>query len=578
MEVQSIEQEIVHFLNEKERQGVDTLEIIKELKSAFSQMNLETKVFVECVNTSFSATHFPPLIFAEMAKAYYENPNDVAVCIRIEYSTYSAVDVGKLLLQPTVYPDLKIDEMNAALTYARFSQNEVETAIEELYSETTLGYVVMLDTSGSMTGSIGQIKIDTKAFVALSKYKDQFGINKFNNSASWVYPSNNDIVTVDKELNVLSKAAEAIEENITSVSGLTNMGKAIELGNEMIKQANTDLKAFVILSDGEANIGESPDKVLGNEPPIFVAGLGRYLKKENFETLLNKNPESRFYWKPDAIQMMEVFNDIRGLPSDVAVTTNTSTTYNGSNYQIIESVISEEAEEAQFSVVWTDSRCQYTSSEPSEYNINVVLYDPTGKKTDYKPQITGHGYCVFNVYGARPGVWKTLIQYSVPTSLGATSAAFEFDTLISLDIEAPSVHKAGVVLPFTAKLLENGKPIENVIVQAKVTAPQISINNALVKYQDELKNIQPDEYYLKTVGNENIARLHALRMEKIENCDILPVTNNYQLLKQNLNGHFEGIFKPEQAGAYNIEVTAKGINSVTNKPFSRVKLYSVLVG
>lgn len=578
MNEQVTENAVINFLVAKKKTGETDLEIIQELRSTYGQDTIDPSTFVVCLGDAFHITNYTPLEFAEMAKAYYGNANDVAKCIKLEYTSYTAEEVGKLLLQPTIYPDLTIDDMTAALIYAGFSLIEAETAVEELYGETTIGYVLMLDTSGSMGDAIGQVKIDAKAFVGCSKYKDQFGINQFNYNASWVYPNDANIVTVDENLSVLNDATNAIEQKVVATYGMTNLGEAISFGNQMIAQANTTRKAFIILSDGASNTGTAPESVLGDEPPIFIAGLGSYVKESNFQKLLAKNTNSKFYWRPTAIDMMEMFNDIRAIPNDVAATANQTNAYNGSNFQIIESDISSESEEAQFSVVWTDQRCQYTSGNPSGYNINVLLYDPTGKKTSYKPAITGPGYCVFNVNGVRPGTWKTLVQYSVPDSLYGTTGGFEFNTLTTLDIEAPYIHKIGKPLTFTAKLLNDGKPTENAIVQAQVISPKISVENALHKYKNELLNVAPDDNFIKKGVEENIAKLHTLRMSKLKTEDILPTAKNALILKQNKNGYFECNIIPTEAGAYNIKITAHGVNPVTKKHFSRVAEHAILVG
>lgn len=577
MDALSLEQKIVVFFKEEIAKGKNHIEIINGLKTTYGS-SIKPDEYTMAFNNAFGNSNYTPLEFAQLAKVYYDNPNDVAKCIKLEYQEYTALNTGKLLLQPTIYPKLTVDEMTKALSYAGYAKAEVDMAVDQLYGETTVGYVLMLDTSGTMRGAIGQVKIDAKAFVNYSKYKDQFGINQFNSNASWVFPTNGKIATVSENLDELSKAADAIEQKVVETSGSTNMGQAIEFGNNLIAQATTDTRAFVILSDGDSNCGPSPVSVLGNETPIFVAALGQYAQRSYYDELLAKNPESKFYWKPTAIDMMEVFNDIRATPKDVAVTTNGTVRYAGSNYQIVDSLISEESEEAQFSVVWTNLKCQYTSNDPTGYNINVILYDPTGKKTDLKPQITGPGYCIFNVYGVRPGNWKTLVQYSVPDILYGTTGGFEFNTLISLNLEAPYVHKKGVPLILSAKLLENGKPIENAIVQAQIISPKLSIENALIRYQDELTNIAPDDNFLQKGVDENVAKLHTLRMSKLQAGDILPTAKNALMLKQNKDGHFEGKIIPTEAGAYNIKVTAHGVNPITKQHFCRVIEHAVLVG
>jgi len=448
-------------------------------------------------------------------------------------------------------------------------------------TQTTVGYVLMMDTSGSMRNAISTVKIDAKAFVRSSRPNDQFGINQFNNSASWVYPNNSNIVTVSSDYHETADAANAIESKIVPTSGLTNLGEAISLGNSMISQATTDEKAFVILSDGEWNTGPNPNNILQNEPPIFVAGLGPYLSRSMFEPLLAKNPNSQFYHQPNAWEMMQIFNDIRGLPLDTAIASNKMDTYMGSDYNITESRISQDSDEAQFSVVWSDEKYKYTSGNPQGNNINVQLIDPNGQTMKCEPDIVGDGYCIFNLQDVQAGTWRTLVQYSVSSQIYGTSAGFQFNTIasVSLDIDAPAVHEVGKPLSFKAKIIGNNEPIEGLTVHARLKAPVMSLDNAVKKHYKEFEKEKEDEIMLKKGFSSEIAKLHTLRMKQIQKHDILPVKHAYQILQPQKDGTYQGIIHDtEQAGAYSGEIIVQGIDPKTKLPFSRVKHFSTLVG
>ena len=144
--------------------------------------------------------------------------------------------------------------------------------------EKTVGFVMMIDVSGSMYDAIDMVKIDCKAFLRQALPMDQFGVNQFHQQASWVYPSGEDpdIVTVSPFKAETQEAANRVE-NIVS-GGNTNIGAAIQLSNPMIGKSVSDINAFVLFSDGSHNTGPAPDTILGNTPPIYVAALGYWMK------------------------------------------------------------------------------------------------------------------------------------------------------------------------------------------------------------------------------------------------------------------------------------------------------------
>jgi hypothetical protein len=446
-------------------------------------------------------------------------------------------------------------------------------------TQTKVGFALMLDTSGSMSSALPMVKIDAQAFVREARPGDQFGVNQFNSIASWVYPtgSSPDIVTVSQDLSETKAAAQAIE-NISS-TGITNLGQAIQLGNNLISQATTDVQAFVILSDGLWNTGPDPAAVLGNQPPIFVAGLGPYLSQQMFTPLLAKNPNSQFYHKPDPYQMMQVFNDIRALPHDVGLASNSMNTYSGSDYTITESMISKDSEEAQFSVVWSDKRYQYTSGTPGGYNINVLLIDPDGNTTSDKPVITAGGYCIFNLTNVKPGLWKTLVQYSVPQPAFGTVGGFQFNTQVNLFVDAPTLHTAGKPLYITASVLDEGMPVEGLNIHAYITKPKISVQQAVTKYRKLLKTVEPDKRFMEKGMHEEIARLDSLRKSKMKQKDILPYTQSHGTMKPKSDGSYQYLYRGTKIpGPYSVVIQVTGKNHKTGKSFSRTKCFGILVG
>jgi hypothetical protein len=443
---------------------------------------------------------------------------------------------------------------------------------------TNVAVVPMLDISASMESAMGIVKIDGKAFIRSARPNDQISVVAFTDSSTIVYSNNGQLVTVSQSLVETALAAQAIEQ--LNTGNLTNIGQAIEQGNQLIASAiSGNVPAFVLLSDGMATTGPAPATILRSTPPLYIAALGPYAKQSYFQTMLNMNANSRYYNQPNAYQMMQMFNAIRAAPVDAGLTSNALAAYSGSDYQLQPNVIVGDSDEAQINAVWSDSRFYYTSGNPSGFAINVVLIDPSGNTSPLQPVITDGGYAIFNIANPQPGTWQALIQYAVPSPIWGTTAGFEFDTQVNLRVDAPRTLKAGEPLRATAQVLDEGKPVEGLTIQATVTRPSISIANALVKHAEALANVRPDSALLEGGASEDIAKLETYRRSQSENGDILRVVPSLVTLDPQPDAtHTLTFTNTLEAGSYNVKLTVEGRNPVTKKRFSRTDMFSTLVG
>lgn len=446
----------------------------------------------------------------------------------------------------------------------------------------TVGSILMLDVSGSMYDALARVKINAQAFISeLLLPDDQFGINQFSDNASWVYPTKDQkIVKVSADYKEVKEASVQIEGIRTY--NMTNMGEAIKLGNAMIKQATTDRKSFVILSDGVWNVKPYPEDILTGEPPIYVAGLGSSLTPSRFEPLLKKNSASKYYHSPDVAGMMEMFNDIRGEASHVNVLANKNLSYSGSNYKRVPVMVSSDTGEAQFSFVWPDKRFKYTSKEPGGFNMRIYLLDPDNKKIAAEPTIVGDGYCIYNLKNARKGQWNALVEYSLPQSVIGTIGSFEFDSSVKMNIEAASFQSAGEPLDFKVDLSDNGQPIEDLKIDARILQPTISVDNALRMFEPKLMQLKSTLAGLNGPQEESnpLANLNQLRLNLIEagQGDILALKPSIQTLSFSKDGFYKGVIRDtKEAGSYTVEVTVSGTSPVTGTPFEIHQRRSVFV-
>lgn len=439
----------------------------------------------------------------------------------------------------------------------------------------------MMDASGSMTDAMTQVKINTKAFVDKMITNDSFGVNCFNNNAEWVYPTgtNPSIVTItgyDIDTPEKQAARNAIEG--IQAEGLTNIGDAISKGYPLLQQANTDKKVFILLSDGDHNIGTHPKDVLTNQYPIYIAGLGPCLREDYFKDLINKNPESRYFHRPDVADVEQILNEIRGLAPDTNILTNQKVAYQGNYYQETSSLVNTQTGHAQFTVVWTDKRFRYTNQDADGFNLKVYLIDPTGKRYTNPPTIAGEGYCIFNLTNARPGRWRTFVEYGVPQVTFATNGSFEFGATTRLNIQAANIANANETLKYGVELTDNGMPVEGLQVQARILQPVISIQNALTKYVSQLEKVDLKSFTATDQPTDDITRLQRFRIENLPTGDILGFRQSNSQLTFSKEGIYEGLLTDtKEAGFYTIEVTASGRNPLTGQEIQLTKSHSILI-
>jgi len=442
-------------------------------------------------------------------------------------------------------------------------------------SKDTLAVIMMLDNSGSMGNALPMVKVDAKAFIRCLRPNDQFGINKFNTHAEWLYPTgtNPNILTVSADLKETKASVDKIED--LSITGYTNIGEALTLGNQMINQANTKLKAFVLLSDGAHNEGADPVTILKNEPPIYIAGL-HILTTSYFDKLIAKNSNSRFYNAPNAKDMALMFFQILADSSNASLALKSQKNYSIGSDSFIENFDVSEDTETQLNIVWSDKKYRYTSGMLSTNNFNVILYNPDSKKTDIKPDIAEEGYCIFNMKNLQLGRWKVLIQYSVKENAVGTSAGMLFSTSISTTLDIPIIMNSGEKIAIATNVLFDNNPIEGLTVNARLSKPEFCIDTVMNKFETELKTVR-----VENEKDTDHSRLKIFRQEKLDKdgIDILPMKHTMDYLSINKDGAYTlDINDTAEKGVYNVEVKIEGIHPKTKVPFTVIKSASTMVG
>ncbi|MCC8172738.1 MAG: VWA domain-containing protein, partial [Parabacteroides sp.] len=409
------------------------------------------------------------------------------------------------------------------------------------------------------------------------------GINQFNYQASWVYPEGSGPAasSVSPDRKELLEAAEKID--YLQAGGMTNITDAFRLSYQMLdKGIPADIKAFVLISDGEHNAEQAkPESVYTGYPPLSIGALGYWMKESYFKPLINKNPkENKYYHAEKKEEMIKMFYDIRGAVPNAILLANEQQAYQGMGYQLVPATVCSASGKAQFSVAWPDKKYKYTSGRPNGYNINVQLIDPKGHHRTDKPTIAGDGYCIFDLKDAQSGEWDVLVQYDLSQPAYGTVGAFQLDVDIKTAIIAPSILSAGQPVPLDVEVSRNGNPLENLKIQATVKRPAISIENALKKYASRLKDIRLEGNEINPEIPEEIERLRLLHTQLLPQEDILPVYSSFHTLAYSpAKGLYENTFtETHEAGSYSIQVKITGTDPKTGQPVTWLKNQSVLIG
>jgi hypothetical protein len=519
----------------------------------------------------------PNITPAEMLRnlhiAGYDREQSVLI-VKHFFEDTPADEMCRIIVNEYNAPLIDKAELRRLLILCKYNEDSVDEAIKKHFPK-PLGFVMMLDDSVSMNSAIAMVKIDAKAFLRCSRTGDQFGLNKFETTAAWLYPAGSSPVVVTEGRTEIGEAENAIE-TLSAYGCSTNISSAIQLANQMIDKSTADLKAFILLSDGEHNTGEpKPEAVLQNEPPVYIAGLGYWMRREYFEKMLDKNAKSQFYNSPTANDMMTIFNQIISDSTQSVLTMNDLSLYNkGSDYVIKEFNVLGEGNDTIINAVWSDKKYQYTSGYPASAKINIVLIDPNGKKTDIKPIVAEDGFCIFRLCNVKPGRWKILSQYSIDAPIYGTSGAIAFGTGIQTNVLAPAFAGVNETFPVELSLVASSNiQFENIAVTARISQPLFSMKEIMSRYGDRL--------FGNAAESNSLSQISELREQILqqENRDIFERRYEIQPLAKTPDDRYMCNVKTgSDDGIYNVSLTITGTDTAARMPFTCFRTHSMFVG
>jgi len=441
--------------------------------------------------------------------------------------------------------------------------------------------IPIVDTSSSMKdyGYVTLTVIDTCAFLNMALPGDDIGVASYDTTGRVTFP----LTRVDENGSVQTKATDAVQR--LKFSGSTSIGAGIRTAVGMLPASSTTDKrprALVLLSDGEENRLPDALPLPAGTPPIYTCSMGPFADLNLMEKIATKSG-GKHYDAPRIDSLMKIYEQIRAQTSGANLLGNVHKELKGPGKLSLSATASEGNDLLQFSVAWSDPQIPFHNGSREEGKLSVELVDPWGRILTPKEIRQGPASVVLNVPQAQAGEWELLVMYGGTQPQELTAGILQYAhsgkaAAIVLSEEVPATVKAGTPLRFSVGLTDDGEAVAGQQILATVTKPKLSIKNALNTYAPLLEDVVLPEEATDSPTDPNIAKLKALYQARLPHEDLLPHITSVFGLSVGKDGRYEGVSEDTlQAGMYNIELQVTGFSEKSKTPFSRSKLFSVLV-
>ncbi len=441
---------------------------------------------------------------------------------------------------------------------------------------------VIIDTSASMTsnGYVTNTVINSNAFLSYALPGDVISVASYDVNGRTTYPA----TTVDSTLAQIAAATAAIRglTFLGNCTNITNSGGGLQTGFNLLSASSVTPKGAVLLSDGLHNCGSNPISQYPNA--VFACAMGPNSDQQLMQRVATSS-HGVYYYAPYPFNMMQIYNQIRGLQPQIRSVVNYSAALSSSQSSMMLPIIfSSGSQLQQAGVVWSDPNYVYSNNpSPTGNQIYVVLYQPNGQVFPGAPTLSGSGYVVFNVPNPQSGTWYVYVAYAPSaTTLSATAGVFEFPVNpsggIRLAVDAPASVKSGSPLSVSGKAFDDDEPITADSMTAEIVAPVLSVKHALQQYRDEIQavNIPPEQ--AEGSGDPDRNRLAVLHNLHLPTRDILPhKTIGMPMAPAEDKSSRLVLADTQEGGTYNVMVRATGYSSRSKTPFQRAHLVSVRV-
>ena len=283
------------------------------------------------------------------------------------------------------------------------------------FEQEKVSVCLLLAASESMTGCFEYAKRAAGLVIRMARCGDRFAVIGYSDEAWSIYPKSAEdgMVTVDQEYDLTERAYQAIAEQNTY--DMANMGDGILVANDLLQNETSRGRAYMVVCDKYANMGAQPERVVRADIPVAVCGLG-IKRASDFQPLLSRNKGSRLCNTENAQDICELYQmafETWAVASGGEILVNKTRRYaDGSDYAIEKFDVTASETSYQVAVAWSDATYYFTDGMPEGCGINVILMNPQNEDIRRKPDITGEGYCIFNLAGLEVGTWRLLVQYT----------------------------------------------------------------------------------------------------------------------------------------------------------------------
>lgn len=429
---------------------------------------------------------------------------------------------------------------------------------------------LIIDCSGSMTEYryLDFAKTDACTFVNIMHPQDGCAVIAFSDDASVVKPLT--ALTGQAAKNDVCAAIEGIR-----AINLTNIKAGIVAANGQIGSA-PDPKGMVLLSDGMWNVGGDPLAALP-AIRIYTIALGSHGQLQLMQQIAGRTG-GKYNFAPGFRELAQVYNDIAAEAGVADVVTNTLDSVGAYGYKEVAAPIAAGAGNGTFTVNWDDESVTYTPGTPTGNQVNITLYDPSGRKVTVEPAYVRPAVVVFQVPDPQPGEWKVGCWYAGRNggpSLDCTWGGFEPPGTARLALRTGTVPvRPGQTVRIEAEFHDGEAPVEAASVRAVVDAPGADREEVLRGHANELAALLPDRSTLEMDVPDDLARIIAL--EKRLGRALVPRARRpvFDVVATGDGRHTLEVRDTAVKGSYTVHVTARGYSPRLKTAVQRTRLLS----
>lgn len=347
-------------------------------------------------------------------------------------------------------------------------------------------------------------------------------------------------------------------------SGLTPIGAGLaEAWSQLSGEPSARPRAIVLLSDGFNNAPPDPGTVLASIPsdvPIFTIALGPASNEAALQAIANSRPGGGYFSvesDEDIFKLHEIYAEIQALAAGTPSIGLSSAEVPSGGESAEEVAVDGSVGELSFSLSWAGDGG----------GLEMIPRSPSGNPL---PDAVlkgrrGDSYQIIRVLSPEPGAWKILVRAPGGEAVDASKIPYVLSTAgrTSNALESQPVTVAKGSLIVGAHLLRGGKGFDDAEVFARVRRPNVSTDELLAEFGDEVREIRlSDEVSEKGLSKEQLALLRlSVFMQK------RGLETGHNLLKRDTvgialtpmgDGRFAGEVPNDLPGTTGYEIVARG--------------------